>query len=366
MHARKKIKHNVANLRLWQKPPPKLSEGEIKHDEMQELRITQYEQYIQEKLGLFRKPNAYDLMLFNFEKDKRSFLEKHSDSNHSATASILKEKILTERNKCQTESPQRLLKVPKLESLSSRKVKISATDHNLDTHNISGNHNIHKTEIFSSDYDDITQTKQREYIKVSEKINRRRNILAHTADKDDLRIRIKRGRRNEMYDSKQNIKHAINFANMSLQEDENRLTSTSIFQHSKQNSKRNKFLSNWEQKNSKRNMNSTDRIRLKVNDSTSLQWLKETLKRNKIKRNKKILKINSKIMNIFQDPEIDKSAIDRASIKSQESLNSLYKIQIKQSLLKKKKNEEAHLQTQKPKEKFESLMRRILDRGANM
>lgn len=34
-----------------------------------ELRINQYGQYIQEKLGLFRKPRAIEIMIHNFESD---------------------------------------------------------------------------------------------------------------------------------------------------------------------------------------------------------------------------------------------------------------------------------------------------------
>ena len=67
-----KFKHRTANLRLCQKPPAKFKDGTSAPDSMQELRITQYEQYIQEKLGLFRKPTTTELMLFNYQLDKLS------------------------------------------------------------------------------------------------------------------------------------------------------------------------------------------------------------------------------------------------------------------------------------------------------
>ena len=38
------------------------------HDELQELRINQYGQYIHEKLGLFKRPTKLELMLFNFKR----------------------------------------------------------------------------------------------------------------------------------------------------------------------------------------------------------------------------------------------------------------------------------------------------------
>lgn len=68
LHTRNKIKHSIANLRLCQKPPPKSKDGTKVVDEMQELRINQYGKYIQEKLGLFKKPTKLDLMLFSYSK----------------------------------------------------------------------------------------------------------------------------------------------------------------------------------------------------------------------------------------------------------------------------------------------------------
>ena len=53
-HSRKRITHKVANIRLCGKGPrqDKNKDEEIQ-DNMQELRFSQYGQYIQEKLGLF-------------------------------------------------------------------------------------------------------------------------------------------------------------------------------------------------------------------------------------------------------------------------------------------------------------------------
>ena len=65
-----KISHKRANLRLWDKGPKKQSDGSKTQDDKQELRFSQYGQYIKEKLGLFKKPNS-DYILF---KNQYEFL----------------------------------------------------------------------------------------------------------------------------------------------------------------------------------------------------------------------------------------------------------------------------------------------------
>jgi len=107
LHFRKKIKHNVANLRLWQKPPSKVQKEESHFDEMQELRINQYGKYIQEKLGLFKKPKAFDIMLYNFERDKSmSSVDKDETRNSPANSMVIKPGVMSQRVNWQTESPK--------------------------------------------------------------------------------------------------------------------------------------------------------------------------------------------------------------------------------------------------------------------
>lgn len=67
-------------------------------------------------------------------------------------------------------------------------------------------------------------------------------------------------------------------------------------------------------------------------------------------------------MSIFQEPQIDKLALEKAKMKSQQSLESLLKTQLKDKLSNRRKKKQE--KPSQPKEKFESLMKRILDKGA--
>jgi len=69
-------------------------------------------------------------------------------------------------------------------------------------------------------------------------------------------------------------------------------------------------------------------------------------------------------MSIFKDPKIDNQAIHNASMRSQESLATLYKVQVKKNLRNKRLTIDG--QGRQNKEKFESMMKRILDRAVNM
>ena len=64
-----KIEHKIANLRLCDKGPKHLKDETDIKDNMQELRFNQYGQYIQEKLGLYKKPKAVEIMIQNFENE---------------------------------------------------------------------------------------------------------------------------------------------------------------------------------------------------------------------------------------------------------------------------------------------------------
>ena len=64
-----KIEHKIANLRLCNKGPKHLKDETDVKDNMQELRFNQYGQYIQEKLGLYKKPKAVEIMIQNFENE---------------------------------------------------------------------------------------------------------------------------------------------------------------------------------------------------------------------------------------------------------------------------------------------------------
>ena len=74
--------------------------------------------------------------------------------------------------------------------------------------------------------------------------------------------------------------------------------------------------------------------------------------------------INSKLINIFKDPEIDEKALNDANSHSQERIASLFKITTKNSSSTKKKD--INKDENKPKEKLESMMKRILDKGIDV
>lgn len=168
-----KIQHNKANLRMCQRAPPRIgTEGDDK-DSMQELRFNQYGKYIQEKLGLFKKPNAYDLLLFNFEKEHTSsggFELDLKAVQHKTTKS--KGQIVSQRELCHTESPKRQFIQT---AYNTKPIHLSGLRRkNFESNEKFSARKLLKTDIFSNDYDDYELLKQEYKANVVKRISNQR------------------------------------------------------------------------------------------------------------------------------------------------------------------------------------------------
>lgn len=112
---------------------------------MQELRINQYGQYIQEKLGLLRKPKAIEIMINNFRNDPnlQNIRDKSLDSKNNDEKSKTRVKLHTYRQECLTNSPENT-KSFMTNSNFTRQSRVLNTRHGKIKHK----------NVLSSDYDD--------------------------------------------------------------------------------------------------------------------------------------------------------------------------------------------------------------------
>lgn len=65
-------------------------------------------------------------------------------------------------------------------------------------------------------------------------------------------------------------------------------------------------------------------------------------------------------MHIFEDPDVDEKAIENAKLKTKESIASLFKVHTKSKLHSHRKI--AEVKGNKPKEKFDTMIKKLLDR----
>lgn len=192
LHFRKRIKHSTANIRLCQRPPPKARDGTKVHDYLQDLRINQYGQYIHEKLGLFKKPTKLELMIFNYEKGDYSQANHRRSSTFESPESLIPSKILkAQRDICNTESPKRDSHEHYLvKSINIPQRKVSSNQMKLLQNIKLSARRMHKTDIFSNDYDDKDFKKLKKYENAAKDILKKRKMISHTADKQSVRNRI--------------------------------------------------------------------------------------------------------------------------------------------------------------------------------
>ncbi|CAI2360551.1 unnamed protein product [Moneuplotes crassus] len=359
LHSRKKIKHSKANIRLCQKPPVPSIDGTKTEDVMQELRINQYGQYIQEKLGLFKRPTKLELMLYNYKKGK-----KPKDSLMFTTPEPDKKKrrLVVQKHHMSTEFPQRLNNTSLMKSIHLPK----KSDHQS---GVVKNTNLSERLFLrgkrtSQEYDDHEPIVSRKYKNPVKEILLKRSINAHSADKKP-QIRLFKSQRNIMSTATESLRQKKHFKDCSI-------TIEKELKSSREETKVNKkvdFLT-VNENHSGQNISTFDKIKLNMSETRSIQNLRNMLhlpqstKRARAVPKKMIKKINSKLINIFREPSISANALETASKRSIENMNSLSKIKLKHGHHKSKiKQGEKH--DDKPKETFEAIMKRIMKQGIN-
>ena len=100
---------------------------------------------------------------------------------------------------------------------------------------------------------------------------------------------------------------------------------------------------------------------------TQSQTLKKFLSKG-LRINEEWLTTN-KLIQIFEDPKVNSTDLESANTKSKELIKTLFKVDSRSSHLKSrdkgKNSSKDPSQPAKPKETFENMMKRLLDKGAN-
>jgi hypothetical protein len=127
---------------------------------------------------------------------------------------------------------------------------------------------------------------------------------------------------------------------------------------------KNKYLTTGENRNSYKHFESYDKVILNKSGGGSVEDLRRSLHLSHLSKNKKVNKINSKLMNIFCEPTVNDKQIESATLRSQESVNTLFNIHVKSQNQKRKLNIEEDEHKHKPS--FEKQMKKILDTNNKM
>ncbi|CAI2359282.1 unnamed protein product [Moneuplotes crassus] len=358
LHSRKRIKHNKANIRLCQKPPGTSRDGTKAKDFMKELRINQYGQYIQEKLGLFKKPTKLELMLHNY---KRGYYSQDQQENDILNSSESLAKITKNHQKqsMSIECPQRLAKASLV-----KPVQLSSRPH----HQRSVGKPTDFSERFLSrdkrssyDFDEKDSVVSKKYKKTSKEAILKRSLVAYSADKRP-RLRLFKNQRNMASTAAESIRERKHFKDPSIIAGDE--LSSSRVEH-KLEKKKSDFLTANEGKHTVRDFSVNNKIKPDCIETRSIQDLCKMLHfSNKNKQTRRIprkmlKKINTKLINIFRDPSVSSSALESASRRSIDNINIL-----KNSLIEKQEKAKPK-RAKKPKETFEAIMKRIMEKGIN-
>lgn len=143
-------------------------------------------------LDYLNKPTKLELLIFNYEKGDYSQANHRRSSTFESPESLIPSKILkAQRDNCNTESPKRQSRENYLmKSVNLPKRKISSNQMKLLKNIKLSARKMHKTDIFSNDYDDKDFKKSKNNENVAKDILRKRKMISYTADKQSVRNRL--------------------------------------------------------------------------------------------------------------------------------------------------------------------------------